>query len=120
MDNGNQPGRTARFFIFILTAIPTIVAIFTLQAFQTSRDGPSTSATYSHGLLHLTIPYHAARAGAGKLTMEVLDPEDNVLGRAERHVDVARGPGRWQDEIKLERAAVGRSGVAPGSLSLRI
>lgn len=103
MDNGNQPGRTARFFIFILTAIPTIVAIFTLQAFQTSRDGPSTSATYSHGLLHLTIPYHAARAGAGKLTMEVLDPEDNVLGRAERHVDVARGPGRWQDEIKLEK-----------------
>ena len=103
MDNGNQPGRTARFFIFILTAIPTIVAIFTLQAFQTSRDGPSTSATYSHGFLHLTIPYHAARAGAGKLTMEVLDPEDNVLGRAERHVDVARGPGRWQDEIKLEK-----------------
>ncbi|PYV23936.1 MAG: hypothetical protein DMG27_14280, partial [Acidobacteria bacterium] len=103
MDNGNQPGRTARFFIFILTAIPTIVALFALQAFQTSRDGPSTSATYSHGLLHLTIPYHAARAGAGKLTMEVLDPEDNVLGRAERHVDVARGPGRLRDEIKLER-----------------
>ena len=120
MDNDHQPGRAARFFTFILTAIPTIVALFALQAFQRSRDGPSTSATYSHGLLHLTIPYHAARAGAGKLTMEVLDPEDNVLGRAERHVDVARGPGRWQDEIKLERAAVGRSGVAPGSLSLRI
>jgi hypothetical protein len=35
--------------------------------------------------------------------MEVLDPEDNVLGRAERHVRIARGKGRWQDEIKLEK-----------------
>jgi hypothetical protein len=54
-------------------------------------------------LLHLTIAYHAARSGAGQLTTEVLDPEDNVLGRAERHVEVARGNGRWQDEIKLEK-----------------
>src|SRR5439155_23100731 len=101
MDNGNQPGRTARFFIFILTAIPTIVALFALQAFQTSRDGPSTSATYSHGLLHLTIPYYAARAGAGKLTIEVLDLEDNVWGGAERRVDAGEGRARWQDVRKL-------------------
>ena len=35
--------------------------------------------------------------------MEVLDPEDNVLGRAERHVEIAEGQGQWQDEIKLEK-----------------
>ena len=35
--------------------------------------------------------------------MEVLDPEDNVLGRAQRHVDVTKGQGRWQDEIRLEK-----------------
>src|SRR5439155_9914546 len=75
MDDGNERRRPTRFFILILIAIPTIVAIFTLQAFQASRDGPSTSATYSHGFLRLTIPYHAARAGAGKLTIEVLDPK---------------------------------------------
>src|SRR5438876_1996679 len=103
MDDGNERRRPTRFFILILIAIPTIVAIFTLQAFQASRDGPSTSATYSHGFLRLTIPYHAARAGAGKLTIEVLDPEDNLVGRAERRVDAAEGQGRWQDEIKLER-----------------
>jgi hypothetical protein len=42
-------------------------------------------------LLHLTIAYHAARSGAGQLTTEVLDPEDNVLGRAERHVEDSPG-----------------------------
>ena len=53
--------------------------------------------------------------------MEVLDPEDNVLGRAERHVEVAEGQGQWQDDIKLEKPLpVGRSGMASRSLSLRI
>jgi hypothetical protein len=104
MDNDNHRRRLARFFILLLTAISTIVALFALQTFQASRGAPSTTAaTYSHGLLHLTIPCHAARAGAGKLTLEVLDPEDNVLGRAEQHVYVAEGQGRWQDVIKLEK-----------------
>jgi uncharacterized protein YfaS (alpha-2-macroglobulin family) len=35
--------------------------------------------------------------------MEVLDPEDQVLGRAERRTDVARQDGQWDEEIKLEK-----------------
>ncbi|MBZ5549087.1 MAG: carboxypeptidase regulatory-like domain-containing protein [Acidobacteriia bacterium] len=103
MDNGNQHRNPVRFVIFILTVTLTIVAFVALQPFQAAGGASSAVATYSHGVLHLTIPYHAARAGAGQLTMEVLDPEDNVLGHAERHVEVARGQGRWQDEIKLEK-----------------
>src|ERR1019366_4427020 len=102
-DNGNQCGNLARFFIFILTVFLTITAFVVVRPFQASGGAPATVATYSHGLLHLTIAYHAARSGAGQLTMEVLDPEDNVLGRAERHVRIARGKGRWQNEIKLEK-----------------
>jgi len=103
MDNGNQRGNPARFLIFILTVFLTITAFVAVQPFQASGGAPATVATYSHGLLHLTIAYHAARSGAGQLTIEVLDPEDNVLGRAERQVEVAAGQGRWQDEIKLEK-----------------
>jgi hypothetical protein len=103
MDNDNQHRNRARFVIFILAVFLTIAAFVVLQPTQASDVAPSTVATYSQGLLHLIIPYHAARAGAGQLTMEVLDPEDNVLGRAERHVEVAEGQGRWQDEIKLEK-----------------
>ncbi|HKN72420.1 MAG TPA: MG2 domain-containing protein, partial [Terriglobales bacterium] len=103
MDNGNQRGNPARFLIFILTVFLTITAFVAVRPFQASSGAPATVATYSHGLLHLTIAYHAARSGAGQLTIEVLDPEDNVLGRAERQVEVAAGPGRWQDQIKPEK-----------------
>jgi len=106
MDKGIVPSSPARFVIFILTVFLTILSIaafVALQPFQASGGAPSTAATYSHGLLHLNIAYHAAHAGSGQLTMEVLDPEDNVLGRAERQVKVAAGQGRWQDEIKLEK-----------------
>ncbi len=102
-DNGNPHGNPARLLIISITVFLTITAFVALQPFQASGGEPAAVATYSHGLLRLTITYRAVRAGAGQLTIEVLDPEDNVLGRVERHVDVARGKGRWQDEIKLEK-----------------
>src|SRR5260370_20952430 len=39
--------------------------------------------------------------GSGSLTLEVLDPEDLVVERAERHVEVAEGTGQWQEDIRL-------------------
>jgi len=103
MDSDDQHRHPARLVILALTAFLAIVAFVARQPFQASGGAPSTVATYSHGLLHVAIPYHAARGGAGQLTIEVLDPEDNVLGRVERRVEVAEGQGRWQDEIKLEK-----------------
>jgi uncharacterized protein YfaS (alpha-2-macroglobulin family) len=103
MNNVNQPTNSARFIILGVTAFLVLAALLVFRPDEASGGVSSTVATYSHGVLHLTIPYHAAQAGAGQLTMEVLDPEDNVLGRAEQHVDVVEGPGRWQDEIKLEK-----------------
>src|ERR1035438_5456284 len=61
-DNGNQCGNLARFFIFILTVFLTITAFVIVRPFQASGGAPATVATYSHGLLHLTIAYHAARS----------------------------------------------------------
>ncbi len=66
MDNGNQRGNPARFLIFILTVFLTITAFVAVRPFQASSGAPATVATYSHGLLHLTIAYHAARSGAGQ------------------------------------------------------
>ena len=54
-------------------------------------------------MLHLSIPYEAAHAGSGKLTIEVLDPDDNILGRVEKDANVTAGDGRWREEIKLEK-----------------
>jgi hypothetical protein len=103
MDNAREPRNPTRFVILILTVFLTIATSVALQPFLASGDTSSAEAIYSHGLLHLTISYHVARAGAGQLTMEILDPEDKVLGRAEQHVEVVKGHGRWQDDIKLEK-----------------
>jgi uncharacterized protein YfaS (alpha-2-macroglobulin family) len=103
MDTGNQRTRLARFFLFIFAAIPIIVAFLVLQAFQTPPDEPVSAGTYSHGSLRLSIPYQAPRSGAGTLTMEILDPEDKVLGRSERHVEIAKGQGNWQGGITLNK-----------------
>jgi hypothetical protein len=60
-------------------------------------------ATYTHGNLSVTVPYHSTREGAGRLTVEILDPEDNLLGRVERSVDIAKGEGSWQQTIIPEK-----------------
>src|SRR5579862_4484746 len=101
--NKSNPRRGAtRFLISILAVVPAIAAILVLEGYQWSRGATIPTASYADGVLHLTIPYHADRDGAGRLTLEVLDPEDNVVGRAEREVDAAKGEGGWQGEIKLD------------------
>jgi uncharacterized protein YfaS (alpha-2-macroglobulin family) len=61
------------------------------------------SATYSHGVVRVTIPYQAPRAGAGRLTIEILDPEDHAIGRVERAADAGGGRGVWREEIVLSK-----------------
>lgn len=61
-------------------------------------------ATYSHGVLRVVIPLRAAQAGAGRLTVEVLDPENRVIGHTERPAEVARGASQFRAEMKLDKA----------------
>lgn len=66
------------------------------------RDTPS--ATYSHGRLSVAIPYHAVAAGAGQLTLELLDPEDRILARVTRPARALEGKGSWQHGLRLEKS----------------
>src|SRR5580704_5075746 len=59
--------------------------------------------TYSHGILHAAIPYSLPHAGAGQLTLELLDPEGRALGRTERLVPVNKVDGWWREDLKLTR-----------------
>lgn len=95
----NHPSRFWFCFVGLLIIGGVIAAVLPFQA----ASGNLSMATYSRGVLHVTIPYNAPRAGQGQLILEVLDPEDGVLGRAERSIDVAEGKGRWQEEIKLDK-----------------
>ena len=100
----NARAKQPRVWFLLIPICLTIAAIVAVQRDQAaSGGGPSASATYSHGLLYLTLPYNAAHAGAGHLTVDVLDPEDHVMGSAERSADLVEGEGRWHMEIKLSQ-----------------
>ncbi len=60
----------------------------------------SLTGIYKNGHLTITIPYSAPRAGSGTLTVELLDPEDHVLGHVQRRVDVVRGDNVWKQDLK--------------------
>src|SRR6266478_3006095 len=97
-----RPGSLRLFWIAALAAVAGTILLL-VQPFQTA-DGKTAVVTYSRGVLHVSIPYHAERAGGGKLTVEVLDPEDKVLGRAETQAGIGEGYGRWQEDIRLDKA----------------
>src|SRR5882762_2460253 len=103
MVHGSWQGTQVRFTLLLLAVFLTIVGVISLQPFQASSHAPSPVATYSQGLLRVTIPYDALHTGAGQFTVEVLNPEDQVLGRTEQRVEVTARNGHLQSEVKLEK-----------------
>jgi len=100
--NGNVcPGKFWLAFLSILLLAG--VAAVLMEPSQAARANTAL-VTYTRGILNVTIPYHSAHSGDGKLTVEVLDPEDKVLGRAETQVSMAEGDGHWQEKIRLDKS----------------
>src|SRR5215469_6926813 len=91
-----------RFAVLILSGLVAIAAIFNVHRSEAGGATPTLSASYAQNMLHVTIPYHGAAKGSGQLTVELLDPEDRVLGRGERHLDVDASSGRWKQIVQLE------------------
>src|SRR5579862_4777290 len=84
------------------TALLAIASAVVLLSFPAPKPA-DVAAIYSHGSLHVTIPYDGLRAGSGQLSVEVLDPEDQVLARTERRVDVPSNKGSWEENLKLTK-----------------
>src|SRR5581483_3036560 len=78
------------------------VIIAFMQRVQAANSG-SVAVTYSKDAVRVAIPYDAPRAGAGQLTVELVDPEDRVVARAEQNLQVGAGKGIWRDELKLAK-----------------
>jgi len=89
----------------LLAALGGIACLTVLKSFQAPATPVSESAalTYAHGTVRVSIPYAAPHAGGGQLTVEVLDPDDGVLGRAGQSVAVGAGKGHWQQDLKLAK-----------------
>ena len=93
----------ARICSHVIALLLAVSVLLLVQPFLEADEPPGT-ATYSHGVLHLTIPYRAAHPGAGRLTLEIVDPENHVLGRVQKTLEVVQGSSQWKEEVKLEKA----------------
>jgi hypothetical protein len=76
--------------------------LLTLLTVPSSR-AQRPAATWSHGSLSFSIPYHSSQRGEGRLVTEILDPEDHVLGRTERAVQATVGDGSWEQSITPDK-----------------
>lgn len=77
-----------------------LIILVTLLSGSRRETAPALAGIYRDNHLALTIPYNAPHAGSGTLVVELLDPEDQVLGRVERRVDVVNGAGIWKQDIR--------------------
>ena len=103
MEDSDGYSTSHKLWLFFLPVLLIVAAIVTVQQFQASNSEAVASATYGHGVVDVAIPYDAAHSGAGQLTMEILDPEDQVLGHLDRPLEVAEGTGSWHEQIKLAK-----------------
>ena len=90
-----------RLWILFIPALLMIAALTAVQRFRAAGEEVPASAVYVHGVLTLTLPYDAARSGSGQLIVDVVDPEDHVVGHVEQRSEASEGTGYWHEEMKL-------------------
>jgi len=104
MDDAYLCTRSPRFwFLFSAVLLAITATPSATRFFEATANDALPFATYTHGTLHVTIPYDTERTGTGNLVVEVLDPEDHVLGQTKQSETIARSRGSWRQEIKLEK-----------------
>jgi hypothetical protein len=96
------PGNAVRYCVLFI-AVALIVAVLLVHPSQTVSGASGATATYSHGALHVAIPYRDAHPGTGQLTIEIVDPEDKVVGRSQQNAEIVSNKGSWRKEIKLDQ-----------------
>src|SRR5579872_4980617 len=69
-----------------------------------SEEPKTFSAVYSRNTLSLSVPYEAAHSGEAELRVEVLTPEDRIMGEAEHKANLAEGSRVWNAKVELNES----------------
>ena len=64
-------------------------------------ESRTISAVYFRDALAFSVPYEAAHSGEAELKLELLSPEDHVLGEVNRHKRVTEGSAVWNARMVL-------------------
>jgi uncharacterized protein YfaS (alpha-2-macroglobulin family) len=100
---GKRQHTLVRFRPLLVAAFLTMFGFVSEHPFQAASPVSSPVATYWQGMLRLTIPYQALHPGAGRFTVEVLNPEDQAIGHTEQQVKITARHGQLQSEVRLEK-----------------
>jgi len=66
-----------------------------------NAESRTISVVYFRDALSFSVPYEAAHSGESELKLELLSPEDRVLGEVERWKRVAEGSAVWNARMTL-------------------
>ena len=83
-----------RVFLFLAAALLVYPA-------AGSAETNAISAIYNHNALSVSVAYKAPHKGEAELKLEVLSPEDGVLGEASDQVHLAAGDAVWNAKVEL-------------------
>src|SRR5437867_917943 len=89
------------FLISACVLVLATIAVLTSRSLALPSDTRSLSATFAHGVLHVSIPYQVQQTGEGHLLLEVLDPDDRPAVSIDGHADANAGQGLWNRELVL-------------------
>src|SRR5260370_35224497 len=98
----NNPPNFWFVFFFLITMFVS-AAVFMVESFQAeaANDEPA-GATYSHGVLYVTIADEATHAGSGRVAIGGFHPEEQVGGRLEGRARGGEGNGGGQVAVNRE------------------
>jgi uncharacterized protein YfaS (alpha-2-macroglobulin family) len=86
----------------LLQAFAVLSLLF--AASVSNAESKKISAVYFHNSLSLSVPYQTAHSGEAELTLELLSPEDRVLGQVKHRTRVAEGSAVWNATMTLREA----------------
>jgi hypothetical protein len=86
----------------LFQAIAVLSLLF--AAILSNAESKTISAVYFHDALSVSVPYEAAHAGEAELTLELLSPEDRVLGEVKYRTRVTEGSAVWNARMELRQA----------------
>jgi len=72
-----------------------------IAASVSNAESRKISAVYFQNALSVSVPYQAAHSGEAELTLELLSPEDRVLGQVKHRTRVAEGSAVWNARMEL-------------------
>ena len=102
MQDAKLRPNSARFAVVLFSALLVLVNL-ALPNRVRGQSAVMVAATSSHRGVAVSVSCHAERKGEGRLTLEILDPHDLVVGKSQRTVEISVGDTKFEQDIATDK-----------------